>query len=1088
MSIDAESLKTVVSADTSSADQTLAQFSARTSEQLALIQDKIEGLGSGGAGGGSGGAVDDFFGKFLTFQAVVQATRAVAGFVEGAVGAYAENERLGLSLDTLLARELRNADATLSMADALAQAAPKAQELLKWNEQLAVNSPFDEAGIASAFRTVEAFGFVSESADKTAITAKRLTQDLVDFSAGSGQTTEVLNRVAAALGKVEISGNISGREVRELALAGVSVDQILSKAFGKSTEEIVKLREAGMIPADQAIKAIAYSLENDFGGAALRQAGTVSGLMNSLQDLEKIGSRDLLGASIKEVQPYLQQLVDTLNSPEGKANIEAIGAALGAVVRDELPQIIRQGQQWYDGIAAVYGVVRPVVDAYQTLQNIKIPGMGTSDVGDILGTNTLAKFASGGYLLDVFNQLGQLGGQYGLLAPLAKDANAAMSNGGGGSWGDAAQSQAALALSTQASTEQLTKYQSELDKTGVTGQAAYEKLANSQAQFADAEQQRAGDHQARLTSIDQAALGGRATAQQSYRDADADRQASYQERQRSTLATAARAETDALATEQDRQAAATEQQQAKIADLHTRASDLQTARQTTDVAHEQDYQARRVEAATVAAQQLTDMQTREHDRQASSAQSYQDRIGQLVQRGADLQTQAVEAAADRQTQAAERASDRQTQAAAQLADREQQYAQRTADLQRSAADAQQTNSEQFQEDRQTRAGDHNDRLGDLQTQLHAAVDAKQKASIQKQIDSEDERYAKQEAKAQTSYDRQAEKAEKAFAKQLEQAAQTAARAEQQAALQQAKQDAQAATQLAQQDAQALKQLAKQQATLATQQAAQDSAYANAEGAASAAYARQLATADRVTASQLAKLQDTHAKQIASDETRYQADAASLQKSFNAESDGYNRGEAKQAQHLATNRQQRQAALAQQLTDAQTAFDTGELKAQAAFDKQQKVADSAHARQLASENTSFARQEASALTSYTKQQGTLDTALGKQLLAYTDTQRKMSAITGQEADKRHALIASEFGVNPAAAQGQFAAYLAQLSNPSGITPSVGGAGERGAGLSGVQINGGVQIYIPGGLDAAANAQAIQAALLQLQARNGGTGIR
>lgn len=1042
MSIDAESLITQVSADTSSADQTLAQFSARTSEQLSLIEGKIDGLGSGGAGGGSGGKVDDFFGKFLTFQAVVQAGRAVEGFVQSAVTAYAANERLGLSLETLVAREERNKDATLSMADALDMAAPKAQELLKWNEQLAVNSPFDEAGIASAFRTAEAFGFVSESADKTAITAKRLTQDLVDFTAGSGQSTEVLNRISAALGKVQVSGQLSGREVRELTLAGVQVDTVLAKAFGKSTEEIVKLREQGLIPGDQAIKAIAYSLENDFGGAAAHQATTISGLLNSMSDLVSIGSRELFGGAIQAAQPYLQQLVDTLNSPEAKANIEAISKDLGTVVHDELPQIITQSQQWYGTAVGIYDVIKPIVDKYYEIQNLKLPSwLGGGEAGDALGASPIVKLATGGYLLDLNNQITSLAQSYGYLLPSAEATAAALAkaHGGGGSWGDTIQEQEKLALSTAASAEELKKYQAELDKTGETGQAAYEKLHDSQDAFQSAEQQRAGDHQARLASIEQSALDQRATAAQNFRDADADRQTSYHERIASLVTTAARAETDALATEHDRQAAADEQQQAKLSDLHTRASDRQAQQQETDAARETDYQAKRLDLAAQAAQQLSDTQSREHDRQVASAQSYQDRIATITQRGVDLQTQA----------------------AAQLADRQQQYAQRTADMIASASDTQQTNDEQFQEDKATRASDHGDRLSDLQAQLAAAQDDKQKASIQKQIEAETDRYDKQEAKAETSYERQAAKAEKALQKQLEQAAQAEARAEQQAAAQ----------------------LATQQEQLTKEQAAQDKAYADSETKAKTAYDRQLATQDTATAAQLAKLQDSHAKQIAADDTRYQADIVSLQKSFNAEVDGYNRSEASQAQHLATAHDKRQAALAQQLTDAQTAFDLGEQKAIVAFDKQQHAADVARQKQTTGEATSYAHAESAAKISYDKQQATLDAALGKQLLAYSDIQLKMTTITAQEAGARRALVASEFGVDPAAAQGQFAAYLAQLSGPN--TPAGGvteGRLERNALFSGP-----ITINVAGVADPIAAANEVQRQLLLLQNRNGGTGI-
>jgi len=1073
MSITAESLVVQVGANTTSADATIAQFATHTAEQLATIEGKIDGLGSGG--GGSGGQIDDFFGKFLTFQAVVQAGQAVAGFVSHAVDAYAANERLDQSLQTLVARELRNADATLSMSDALSQASPKAAELLKWNEQLAINSPFDEAGIAAAFRTAEGYGFVSESADKTAISAKRLTQDLVDFAAGSGRTSETVNQVALALGQIEAKGKVAGQEVLQLVNAGIPVDQILAKAFNKTTAEIVALREQGLIPADQAVKAIAYSLENDFGGAAARQSGTMSGLLNSLSDLQTIGSRDLLGPAIKEVQPILQGLVDTLNSPAGKENIQAIGKVIGDLVQGELPLFVQDIKDFAGSVHDAYVDVVKLVDGFN---QIKSSFPSSREIGEQMGFGPLHQFVDALRSGDVVGYLGQMGYAATNATAATTTLNAAVS---GGPWttGDYAQgiensgntlssladTQSALTLNTQASAEAQKKYQDQLDKTGITGQAAYEKLADSQAQFQDAEQQRQGDHQARLTAIDSQAQEQRATRLQNYRDADADRSASYMEQLRQLQQTAARQETDTLATEHDRQVQAVQSRNDKLSGINDQARARTVQNLQADQARDADYQARAVELATQGATKITDLQTREHDRQLSAAQSYQDRATQLTQRATDLQTQYVVAAADRQQQAAD-----------QLADRQQQYAQRTADLQATAAENQQTNDEQFQEDKTSRASDHTDRLSDLQEQLNAATDAKQKASIQKQIDAEDDRYAKQEDKAQTSYDRQAAKAAVALQRQLDQAAQAEAR-----------QEAQDAKALQKQDTQAAAQLAKQQATLATEQASQDKAYVDAESKANAAYARQLAAQDAANTTALAKLQDTHAKQVASDDAKYQADVANLRKSYDAELADYATSEAKQATHLATQKQARDLALAQQINDTGIAYGVGEAKAKESYDKQQAAADLARQKQITNENASLARQEQTAQTSYDKQQTQLETAVGKQLLAYTNTQLQMTAITSQEAQKRAALIASEFGVDPAKAQQQFAAILAQLTNST--SPTAGDT-VRGGGQAGFVINGDLHVTLPAGTnvgDPIALGNATQQALLQNQMRNGTTGI-
>src|SRR5574340_870644 len=72
-------------------------------------------------------------------MAVMQIPGAVIG---SAIEATASYERLGLTLETLIAKEMRSVDPALSMADALAQGGPAAKELLQWTQKLAIESPF----------------------------------------------------------------------------------------------------------------------------------------------------------------------------------------------------------------------------------------------------------------------------------------------------------------------------------------------------------------------------------------------------------------------------------------------------------------------------------------------------------------------------------------------------------------------------------------------------------------------------------------------------------------------------------------------------------------------------------------------------------------------------------------------------------------------------------------------------------------------------------------------------------------------------------------------------------------------------------
>ncbi len=245
-----------------------------------------------------------------------------------ALKSYANYERLGMALQTLTAREIAQRSGK-DMADVMGQAGDKAQELLGWIQKLAIQSPFTSDDIASSFRLAMAYGFTADE-------GKRLTQAMVDFASGSGATGDSMNRVALALGQIKARGKLAGQEVMQLTEAGLGVTQILAKAFGKTTGEITGMIQGGLIPADKAIQAITESLEKDFGGAAKRQAGTFSGLLSSLEDIKSVGLREFFAGTFTAIQPYLQDFVDTLSSPEFLANLKKIGGELGGGIKKGL--------------------------------------------------------------------------------------------------------------------------------------------------------------------------------------------------------------------------------------------------------------------------------------------------------------------------------------------------------------------------------------------------------------------------------------------------------------------------------------------------------------------------------------------------------------------------------------------------------------------------------------------------------------------------------------------------------------------------------------------------------------------------------
>jgi hypothetical protein len=100
-------------------------------------------------------------------------------------------------------------------------------------------------------------------------------------------------------------GKVSGEEMRQLAEAGIGAWDYLAKATGKSTAEVMKLSEKGLLPAKESIKVIVEGMQQDFGGMMEKQSKTFSGMMSTLKD----GTNEAFGTVVK---PLFNEFTNTI--------------------------------------------------------------------------------------------------------------------------------------------------------------------------------------------------------------------------------------------------------------------------------------------------------------------------------------------------------------------------------------------------------------------------------------------------------------------------------------------------------------------------------------------------------------------------------------------------------------------------------------------------------------------------------------------------------------------------------------------------------------------------------------------------------
>lgn len=317
-------LEAKFSIDTSAIDKGVNHVSKQFNNMANSAQNAVSGF--------SFGRVFEFASGGLLANGISNIVSSIGGLGSTALDSYAYTERLESALQSLSAKELLKSGAAENMTQALEMGATKAEELSNWIEKLAVESPFKQSEVADTFRQAMSYGFAATE-------AQRLTKAMLDFSAGSGNTGETMKRIGFALGQIRVNGRVAADDLNQLTDAGLDARTILADAFGVTTAELRDMISKGLVPADQAIEAITKSLENDFGGAALRQANSFSGLLSSLSDIKELGLRDFFGPMFKAAQPALQGFVEMLGSDSIKNAISSWGGALGNSVAGAIESI-----------------------------------------------------------------------------------------------------------------------------------------------------------------------------------------------------------------------------------------------------------------------------------------------------------------------------------------------------------------------------------------------------------------------------------------------------------------------------------------------------------------------------------------------------------------------------------------------------------------------------------------------------------------------------------------------------------------------------------------------------------------------------
>jgi len=181
--------------------------------------------------------------------------------------------------------------------------AEKSKKFLADLADFAKKTPFTLTGVESAARKLLAVGFASED-------VLPVLKDVGDIASGLGLGQQGLDRLILNLGQVQAQGKLTGRELRDFAVAGIPLLDELAKSLGKTPAEIQELVSAGEITTQHVLDAFAQmtGAGGRFEDLMSKQMDSVRGKFSNVQDSIELMQRELGNALL----PTVATLTDTV--------------------------------------------------------------------------------------------------------------------------------------------------------------------------------------------------------------------------------------------------------------------------------------------------------------------------------------------------------------------------------------------------------------------------------------------------------------------------------------------------------------------------------------------------------------------------------------------------------------------------------------------------------------------------------------------------------------------------------------------------------------------------------------------------------
>lgn len=251
--------------------------------------------------------------------------------------------------------------------DMMGQAESRAADMIKQLRRIAIISPYTLEATNSLFKLALAFGFAGKDAMK-------MTEGMLNVGAGIGATTEQTERMMFNFAQIRMQGKIMSRDFWELGKAGFDLSAVLkelSHQTGLNVNSHLDFNKAiasGQITWEQFADAFSQMAEKDFGGAAEKMAYTVEGLKNTFSDVFKLTIPQLLIPAAEVFGKFAQGVVDNILNITESGVLESMGKDIAQAFESALRFLGADIPNPMDALVEdEKGIMRPARDMGQNM-------------------------------------------------------------------------------------------------------------------------------------------------------------------------------------------------------------------------------------------------------------------------------------------------------------------------------------------------------------------------------------------------------------------------------------------------------------------------------------------------------------------------------------------------------------------------------------------------------------------------------------------------------------------------------------------------------------------------------------------------